>query len=70
MMSLVIDGAGTCTIVSWKGAHGRYTLLCAQMGVGRYLYILPQKSADVHIFTTYNRILHTNTPAQYELDSI
>jgi len=31
---------------------------------------LPRKSAHVYIITTYNRILHTNTPAQYKLNSI
>ena len=35
-----------------------------QIGGGEHL---PRKNAHVYIMTTFNRILHTNTPAQYKL---
>ena len=62
------------TVVSWKRAHGRCTLLCAQ--TGGYLYIAAFYHKKAPMFTSsqpttgYNRILHTNTPAQYKLNSI
>ena len=36
----------------------------------KVLRTLPRKSTHVYIITTYNRILHTNTPTQYRLNSI
>jgi len=51
----------------WVAVH---ITLCSNRGVGRYHCILPRKSAHVYIITTYNRILHTNTPTQYKLNSI
>ena len=45
-----------------------------RLGGGRVFVTLlhfTTKSTDVYIITTYNRILHTSTPAQYtELNSI
>ena len=55
-----------------KGPWVAHITLCSDRGGGRadICNILPRKSTHVYIFTTYNRILHTNTPAQYRLNLI
>ena len=42
--------------------------MCSDRGVGEICNIAAfyyVKAAHVYIITTYNKILHTNTPAQY-----
>ena len=38
-------------------------------GSGR-IFVRKKKSVHIYIITTFNRILDTNTPAQYKLNSI
>ena len=55
---------GGCTVARLHGC----TLLCAQTRGWADIWNIaafPRNSAHVYIITTYNRILHTNTPTQY-----
>ena len=55
-----------------KGPWAVHITLCSDRDGGIFVTWLhfTTKSAHVYIITTYNRILHTNTPAQYKLNSI
>jgi len=63
------------TVVSRKRAHGWYTLLCAQTGGGwifvTSLHFTTKKRPCLHYHKpTYGRILHTNNPSQYKVNSV